>query len=489
MKQQTLTAILAIFLITAGAAIAAPLAEVSTDASGVYFMPAASGNYQLTVSGPEGFSYSRTFNGSAPAFSVSGKAAQALADGTYVYELVAIPSKPAEGDRYKLSQKRAQSGAFTIAAGSVVNPNLPESFTKDQVFLDDLIVDGSACIGTDCANGESFGFDTLRLKENNLRIKFDDTSGSASFPNNDWQLTANDSANGGANKFSIDDITNGKTPFTVGANAPSNALYVEASTGDVGMGTATPAVELHVVDGDSPTLRLEQDGSSGFTPQTWDVAGNETNFFVRDVTNGSKLPFKIKPGAPDDSLFIAASGNVGFGTTSVSDSDDLAESFIDVKASSGDARIVADAGSGGFAELLFQENNTNHWSFGHAGNADDRFYIYNYAANREDLTIDATTGQVSILNGLSVTGTCTGCDAVFQPDWDLESIAEHAASMWRNSYLPGVGPTQEGKVTIDMFKKTAGILQELEKAHIYIEQLHQRLERLEARQTGEQAQP
>ena len=63
---------------------------------------------------------------------------------------------------------------------------------------DDLIVDGSACIGFDCVNGESFGFDTIRLKENNLRIKFDDTSVAASFPRTDWQLTANASANGGA---------------------------------------------------------------------------------------------------------------------------------------------------------------------------------------------------------------------------------------------------------------------------------------------------
>ena len=58
----------------------------------------------------------------------------------------------------------------------------------DQVFADDLIVQGSACIGIDCANGESFGFDTIRLKENNLRIKAQDTSTSASFPTVDWQL-------------------------------------------------------------------------------------------------------------------------------------------------------------------------------------------------------------------------------------------------------------------------------------------------------------
>ena len=150
----------------------------------------------------------------------------------------------------------------------------------DFVILDDLIVDGSACVGFDCVNGESFGFDTIRLKENNLRIKFQDTSTAASYPSNDWQITVNDSANGGANKFSIDDIDGGRTPFTIEANAPSNSLYVDDG-GRVGFGTSTPSTELHTIDGDTPALRLQQDGSSGFAPQTWDVAGNETNFFIR----------------------------------------------------------------------------------------------------------------------------------------------------------------------------------------------------------------
>ncbi|MBT8115195.1 MAG: hypothetical protein KJP04_07430, partial [Arenicella sp.] len=113
------------------------------------------------------------------------------------------------------------------------------SANADQVINDDLIVDGSACVGFDCVNGESFGFDTIRIKENNLRIKFDDTSTSASFPRNDWQLTANDTNNGGANKFSIDDITGGRTPFTVEAGAPNNSLYVENS-GELGLGTNNP---------------------------------------------------------------------------------------------------------------------------------------------------------------------------------------------------------------------------------------------------------
>ena len=196
--------------------------------------------------------------------------------------------------------------AFALSAGAA---------KADQQILDDLIVDGSACIGLDCVNGESFGFDTIRIKENNLRIKAQDTSSSASFPTNDWQLTFNDSSNGGANKFSIDDIDGGRTPFTIEASAPSHSLYVDDG-GRIGLGSNAPVVELHVKDGDTPTLRLEQDGSSGFTPQIFDVAANETNFFVRDVTNGSQLPFRITPGADSNSLFIAADNSIGMGTAS-----------------------------------------------------------------------------------------------------------------------------------------------------------------------------
>ena len=184
---------------------------------------------------------------------------------------------------------------------------------RDQQILDDLIVVGSICVGQDCANGESFGFDTIRLKENNLRIKFQDTSTSASFPTNDWQITINDSSNGGANKFSIDDIDGGRTPFTIEASAPSNTLYVE-SDGDVGVKTSNPAVDVHIVEGNTPTVRLEQDGSDGFTAQTWDLAGNEANFFIRDVSNGSALPFRIEPSANSDSLYIENTDDIGLGT-------------------------------------------------------------------------------------------------------------------------------------------------------------------------------
>jgi hypothetical protein len=184
----------------------------------------------------------------------------------------------------------------------------------DQVIPDDLIVQGSICAGFDCVNNENFGFDTIRLKENNLRIKFEDTS-VGTFPSVDWQLTANDSASGGANRFSIEDISNSRVPFTITANAATNSIFVD-STGRVGFRTSTPVLDLHVSTSNTPALRFEQNNSGGFTAQTWDVAGNEANFFVRDVTSGSRLPFRIRPGAPTSSIDISADGDIGMGTGS-----------------------------------------------------------------------------------------------------------------------------------------------------------------------------
>ena len=185
----------------------------------------------------------------------------------------------------------------------------------DFVIPDDLIVQGSACVGLDCVDGEAFGFDTIRLKENNTRIKFDDTSTSVGFPNNDWQLTANNSASGGLNKFSIENTTTATVPFTVVGAAPTNSLFVD-NFGRVGLRTSTPGLPLHISVGDTPAVRLEQTTASGFSAQTWDLGGNEANFFIRDLTGGSRLPFRIRPGAPTSSIDINAAGNVGIGTAS-----------------------------------------------------------------------------------------------------------------------------------------------------------------------------
>lgn len=297
--------------------------------------------------------------------------------------------------------------------------------SADIVHLDDVIIDGSACIGMDCVNGESFGFDTIRIKENNLRIKAQDTSSSASFPTNDWQITFNDSANGGANKFSIDDIDGGRTPFTIEAGAPANSLYVEDS-GRLGLGTSNPVVDIHVTSGNTPTLRLEQDGSSGFTPQTWDVAGNEANFFVRDATNGSTLPFKIFPGSPSNSLNIQAStGYIGLGTTNPQ--DDL--HIVDA----GPARIRLENSS---AATSTTDNPV--WNL----NSNGTFRI---SAGTSGGTIPFTLsadGDLSIAGELT-TATTTYPDYVFEKDYQLMPLDNVKSYIEANGHLPNVPSAKE----------------------------------------------
>jgi hypothetical protein len=331
---------------------AAPLATVNVGPTRVEWQPA--GDFQklkLTVSGPGGLIVQREFrSGTNPALELFGADGKPLPDGAYVYELAATPrvdpatrqalaAARAAGDDAAVAKllasvklprgPLAQSGTFTVRDGSIVSPELredppaahrpakaaPALPTKDVVTADDAIIQGSLCVGLDCVVNETFGFDTIRLKENNTRIKFEDTSSSTGFATHDWQLTANDSASGGAEKFSIEDITAATVPFTITGSAPTNSVFVD-STGRVGFHTATPVLDLHVATGNTPAMRLEQTSASGFTAQTWDVAGNEANFFVRDVTGGSRLPFRIRPGAPTSSIDIAATGKVGIGTAS-----------------------------------------------------------------------------------------------------------------------------------------------------------------------------
>lgn len=332
----------------------------------------------LTVVGPDGEAYVKEFkSGYAPEYKLTDSKGERQPDGQYTYELritpiisaeikEALKAARADGNGSEVrremqkrgvlpTQPTVQSGSFMILNGSLVLPGAteekgasfrarveqpvapaavstarvnykvqrhhPRFFVFDQVIPDDLIVQGSVCGGLDCVNNEVFGFDTFRAKENNTRFQFDDTSSSAGFATNNWQIRANDSASGGASFLGFVDqgatgnSETGTIVFAVAAGAPANALRV-GSNGKVGLRTSAPVLDLHANTTDTPAIRLEQNNSGGFTAQTWDIGANEANFFVRDVTAGSRLPFRIRPGAPTSSIDIAANGNVGIGTGS-----------------------------------------------------------------------------------------------------------------------------------------------------------------------------
>ncbi|WP_321341965.1 hypothetical protein [Breoghania sp.] len=410
-------------------------------------------------------------------------------------------------------KKQLQAGLVSALMASSVM--MTSAARADQVFIQDVIIQGSLCTGVDCVNGEAFGFDTIVLKENNLRIFFNDTSSSGSFPNVDWRLIANETNNGGQNMFAIEDSTNSKKPFFIEANSPNNLVHLD-SAGRVGIKTSSPAVDLHVLNGNSPTLRLEQDGSAGFSPQTWDVAANETNFFIRDVTNASRLPFRIVPAAPSNSLYIAADGDVGLGTATpdgpfqVENGAGTDDDFIvmgtgyvgigtnaptvplQIYGESGVASInvteasssatprdlVALKNNGGVFMSMEDTDTAIKWNFQNQ-NGEARITSPTGAGIEFQLTTD---GDLTITGSLTTSGaTCsvTPCDAVFDSaKYEVPSIEEHAAAMWKNKYLPAVGPTTPDQ-PFNVTSKLASVLNELEHAHIYIEQLNSRIASLE----------
>ncbi len=336
----------------------------------------------ITVSGPPGMTTWTIPAGGSLAVAVQDLAVWALlagttADGPYNYEIRFTPVLDAAQKDELLHRRSAADGGqpldadvfslptFTgtvrVDGGRIVGADASQAeaaTAKDVLHYDDVIITGALCVGFDCANGESFGYCTSKLKENNLQLCFEDTS-VGTFPTNDWKIQINDTTSGGASYFAIWDTDGGVKPFVIEAGAPAASLYVE-DYGRVGLGTTVPYTELHIADGDSPTVRLDQDGSSGWAPQAWDLLGNETNFFIRDVTNGSKLPFRIQPNTPSNTVTMRSTGNVGIGTWSPA-------APLEIETTGRDAELHLDRTDGGAWFLRAGTDNT--FTIGQPGGA------------------------------------------------------------------------------------------------------------------------
>ena len=359
--------------------------------------------------------------------------------------------------------------------------------TADVVHADDVIIEGSACVSDDnaCANGESFPANAdIKIKDALPRIYFEDTSSSTS-PDRHYRIAIGGAGTSASEYFAIEDAGasgSGATQvFRVDGGAPASALHVDSS-GEVGIGTATPAFDVHVVTGNTPGLRLEQDGSSSFTPQIWDIYGNEGIFEIKDTTHSNRRPFRIQPNANDTSLYIATGGRIGMGTSSpdqvfhirhpghilpLFESSDGGAIQMRMKSDSANRRFVALNGADVVqSQIVFGDN--GEFQFLGQTVTDVRMLI----DSSGNLTVGGNCGDS---NGGG--GGADGCDSVFEPGYSLPSIEEHAAYMWENRHLPAVGPTPEGEqIQFSVQQRHFAVLNELEKAHIYIEQLHERLE-------------
>src|SRR5438067_1036257 len=378
-------------------------ATMTANASGVRWNVSAQySDLTMTVSAPDGQVFRREFQGGAPAeFAFSDKQGNRLPDGQYTYELrfttpqlrgikdriMPAPDDGAgtEDEQGRINRRRTpvdsmvQSGSFAVLNGvvyvgsetepatrrdsSAKNSNKDTQqrspgvvsgntitrlrnhrlslFSPDIVTADDEDIQGSLCVGLDCVNNEVFGFDTIRLKENNTRLQFNDTSTSTGFPTNNWQIRANDSASGGIGTASpakplhvisptaTDGIAVGKNDNlnllligydntnnagTIGsfAGGGANTLNLNPLGGNVGIGTS------------APTQLLSVNGTAGKPGGgTWDVFSDERLKNIKGRYNtGLKALMQLQPlryeYKSDNALGIKLQGEqIGFGAQAV----------------------------------------------------------------------------------------------------------------------------------------------------------------------------
>jgi len=298
----------------------------------------------------------------------------------------------------------------------------------------------------------------------------------------------------------------------------SNSNMYSIPSGNIGIGTSEPQEKLHVVgnvriEGASPAwLNLvggfgEDAGTSlttmGLGVNKWEILrqGTSGDFLIRET-------FPYPPFSGATLTVKAGSGNVGIGTTSPDERMHIVgNTIIEAEAGAGfgaPLRVVKE-GTGrqlaaffsnprdGASEVEIQMGMgtmlPSAWSLKAASGL---FSIANIAVfppalnirNTGEVGIGTTSpqGKLDVNGSIYQRGSQLHADYVFEPGYKLETIDEHSEFMWQNKHLPAIPEAkvdEKGNEIIEVGAHRKGIVEELEKAHIYIEQLHHRIKTLE----------
>jgi hypothetical protein len=134
-----------------------------------------------------------------------------------------------------------------------------------------------------------------------------------------------------------------------------------------------------------------------------------------------------------------------------------------------------------------------------------QWYSVAMSADGTKQTVVVYNGQIYIMGGIGVgigttnpmgkldvdgsiyqRGAELFADYVFESGYKLESIDEHSEFMWQEKHLPAIPKMQKdenGREIVEIGARSRGVVEELEKAHIYIEQLNKENKELRAKLT------
>ncbi len=220
---------------------------------------------------------------------------------------------------------------------------------------------------------------------------------------------------------------------------------------------------------------------------TWRLVGGGSTFRI-----GTFNPYivEIDAASPNNSLRIISAGWIGVGTGFPQDKLHVKDGNLRIEQDNADNHALLNFIANGNTWEIKNNKDTGRLTFfAPGGGATTASFKFDRAAQENLLRVGVLGGDTVDINGdLVVTGTISNPDYVFTPEYALESIDDHAAYMWQYHHLPAVGAGQvnaQGQAMVNVATRSQGILEELEKAHIYIEQLHGEMVANEVRNAGQ----
>ena len=342
---------------------------------------------------------------------------------------------------------------------------------------------------------------------------------------NDYSILAD------ASEFLLRDETNGQymglfKNTEVQLMTGGTARLTIASNGNVGIGTASPIAKLEVKGNIKTEVIYETHMTKDWTPVESDsnwcsVAMSEDGIKQTAVVHGGQIYVStdsgntwIAKGSKRDWRSVAMSKD-GTEQTAV-----VAVGQIYVSTNSGNTWIAKESDRGWWSvamsadgtkqtavvfdgQVYVSTNSGNTWIAKEsdrdwssvAMSADGtkqtavvyggQIYIYGSCIG-VGIGTTSPVGKLDVNGSIYQRGFVLHADYVFEPGYKLESIDEHSEFMWQKKHLPAMPKIQKdenGQEIVEIGARSRGVVEELEKAHIYIEQLNKENKELRAKLT------